>query len=53
MLKKVAAELISRHQEFAEMAEAEKMAVEKEKAENEKSVRRNGTKGRDCAGNVK
>ena len=36
MLKKVAAELISRHQEFAEMAEAEKMAVEKEKAENEK-----------------
>lgn len=37
MLKKVAAELISRHQEFAEMAEAEKMAVKKEKAENEKS----------------
>lgn len=37
MLKKVAAELISRHQEFAEMAEAEKMAVEKEKAENEKA----------------
>lgn len=37
MLKKVAAELISRHQEFAEMAEAEKMAVEKEKAEKEKA----------------
>lgn len=37
MLKKVAAELISRHQEFAEMAEDEKMAVEKEKAENEKA----------------
>lgn len=37
MLKKVAAELISRHQEFAEMAEAEKMAVKKEKAENEKA----------------
>ena len=37
MLKKVAAELISRHQEFAGMAEAEKMAVEKEKAENEKA----------------
>lgn len=37
MLKKVAAELISRHQEFAEMAETEKMAVEKEKAENEKA----------------
>lgn len=37
VLKKVAAELISRHQEFAEMAEAEKMTVEKEKAENEKA----------------
>lgn len=27
--------------------------IRSEKAENEKSVRRNGTKGRDCAGNVK
>ena len=36
MLKKVAAELISRHQEFSDKAEAEKMAVEKEKAEKEK-----------------
>lgn len=37
MLKKVAAELISRRQEFADKAEAEKMAVEKEKAEKEKA----------------
>lgn len=37
MLKKVAAELISRRQEFADKAEAEKMSVEKEKAEKEKA----------------
>lgn len=36
ILKKVAAELISRHQEFSDKAEAEKMAVEKEKDAKEK-----------------